>query len=644
MENIEVNESPAVNGEPELTIVEGAILERSALPDPEKSDYPDCRFTCHFKGNSIVKGKPCPQELSLILEGFADRKLLGTKDLKPGDRVICIALPFDKLPQTRQTTQQADDLNLFSLANYYAIDVRNINEFSDLPGTPSSGIAFTGASDKPYVSVFERHVNPPIKEEFKKAQQEAIAQELQQIEAMLAPYTPARIAELQKSFATAWEAEKVKDPPGYNRVVRKGKDGKDKEYVWRNVENSFWALPVDYRLPDYKEDPITPYNLEALIALRDFLEANGCQLLISPIPDFQEIAARVINQEFRTMPNFQTAYMARQLLKHGIETFYPSKTLIDNCHRYPWAFFYPDDSHPSDTTQDIMTDIVAKKLSRYHFHETLNSRYFSIEPTPHYYGNNRKFWLPSKCDIGDNKPDTSYYCRQVLYKGEILVSDNQSPIVVIGNSYIWLPIRDSFSIILQSKINIAVQRHEISSFGPVTGIVQQLFASPETLLSHKTIIVLVMGTRWFCAPTIFNNIRLMDNHAKNISGKKNVKTYAIRSNMAINDNKSESLRRSIVRPNFIEISTNESMPLVNAVIDGIDNHKSTIIVIPTYLHAWESAKYLINGQEVTIPRSYGTYHHVDVFYELPAGTDRLKVELVGKPGTILSICNIQVYQ
>ncbi|MBP5233635.1 MAG: hypothetical protein J6333_09530, partial [Planctomycetes bacterium] len=538
------------------------------------------------------------------------------------------------------------DLNLFSLASYYAIDVRKINEFSDLPGTPASGIAFTDASDKPYVSVFERHVNPPIKEEFRKAQQKAIAQELQKIEAMLTPYTPEKIAELRQKFTQAWEAEKATDPPNYNRVVR----GKT-EYVWRNVENSFWALPTNYRLPEYQENPIAPYNLEALIALRDFLEANGCQFLISPVPGFQEIAARVINPEFRTLPDFQTAYMARQLLKHGIETFYPSQTLIDNFNRYPWAFFFPHNPHPSDTTQEVMTDIVAKRIAyRYHFPETIDHTLFSIKLSPHVYGeDNKQYWFPSNCNVGMNTPNTPFRCRQILCDGKAPVSDMGSPILVIGNSYMQTPMLkpDSFPSLLSSKLNIDIQQFRVSgTMGPTTTITQQLFSSPETTLLNKKLLILAVSTWHLCTPSAFNNIREMDGLAKCMSGKTLISAFPLKPNIYANNTKINTFYISSLptAPNFFEIPKTGTITLADAAIANIDSHKPAIVVIPTALDSRQSAKYVVNDKNVSITTCSRRYPHLNAFCELPAGTDRLKVELVGEPGTILSIRSIQVYQ
>ena len=104
-ENIIIYETESKDDK--CSIVEGTITACSEIPDPQKSDYPDCRFTCHFEGNSILHGQPCPREMSLVLECFAKKRLLETKKLKAGDRVICLILPFNSLPPERQTTQQS---------------------------------------------------------------------------------------------------------------------------------------------------------------------------------------------------------------------------------------------------------------------------------------------------------------------------------------------------------------------------------------------------------------------------------------------------------------------------------------------------------------------------------------------------------
>ena len=77
-------------------------------------------------------------------------------------------------------------------------------------------------------------------------------------------------------------------------------------------------------------------------------------------------------------------------------------------------------------------------------------------------------------------------------------------------------------------------------------------------------------------------------------------------------------------------------------MDAIKN--PITVIIPSCLRSGTYAQYLINGKKIRIPETYGKFRHLHAFCELPAGTTKLKIEVVGKPGTILSIRNVQFYQ
>ena len=126
--------------EGKVTTVEGTIEERSLLPDPKKSDYPNCRFSAHFMGNTILSGEICPREVSLIIEGFENYKILNNNKINKDDKVVCSIIPFELLPEEEQATQIADDLELFLLESYYVLDIKTIKEFSDNEFIPISGI------------------------------------------------------------------------------------------------------------------------------------------------------------------------------------------------------------------------------------------------------------------------------------------------------------------------------------------------------------------------------------------------------------------------------------------------------------------------------------------------------------------------
>ena len=188
------------------TYLEGEIIERSALPDPKKSDYPNCRYTVQFVGNVIKGGIPCPKEMSLIFDGFEDYKTLRTDTLKKGDKIIGTVIPYDTLSEEEQSVQQADDLNLFALENYYVLNARKINEYAygDDAFFPSSGIYFR-EDRKEHISIYNRNINPPITKELQELQARAISEDLDRINKMLNDFDEERIKEINAKFSQKME-------------------------------------------------------------------------------------------------------------------------------------------------------------------------------------------------------------------------------------------------------------------------------------------------------------------------------------------------------------------------------------------------------------------------------------------------------
>ncbi|MDD4817419.1 MAG: hypothetical protein PHI85_05560 [Victivallaceae bacterium] len=615
-----------------LTIVEGTLEECSAIPDPAKSDYPDCRFVCRFVGNSIIRGEPCPKEFSAILEAFSGYKLMGTKGLKAGDKVRCLVVPFTRLSDEQKTTQQADDLNLFTLESYYVAGVSKIGNFADaIPAAPASGIFFLGGGDK-YVSIFDRQINPPVPAELRRLQTAAIADDLAEMKRLLAQYDEADKAELNREFTQKWRDEQTKDADGFNRV---------NGIVWRNVDNSFWCLPRSHMLiPASVTLPAD--KMAAVTALRDVLEANGCQLIVAIIPDSYSISARVINKDFRDIPDFQSAELVKQLSENGVEAVYIADELIRNYNRFPWPFFFPDNRHPSDTAQDVLTDMIARRLSRYGFPENLDSNLFSIIQAPHVYGDAAEYRYPVNCDIGENRPDAAYKCRKVLYDGKEINPDPESPVLVFGNSFIQTPMSfpDSFPTLLASKLNMGIMSYRSGGHGPMTTGIQQLFSDAEHILAGKQVMVLVQGTHHLLAAIRFNNIREMDRSAMLLSGKGSVAVYEVKSNTPPGSTAFNWLNNQ----NLFAISSTGKDIVADVDEPGWDPTRDAVAVIPTCLAAGSPANFILNGAAAEIPQCYEKFSHIPVICKIPAGTSRLRIEVAGKPGTVLSIPNITIYQ
>ena len=615
-----------------ITLVEGTVEECSAIPNPRKSDYPDCRFTMHFAGDHILRGASCPREIQLLADGFLKYRLLPTSKLKKGDRIRCYIMPFEKLPEERQTTQQADDLELFTLENYYLLECETIKWFYE----SGSDILFSD-DNREYIALFERKINPPLPEELERQQAQEIESDLKKIDALLDGWTEEKKEQTEAAFQKAWDAEKAKDKPGFNRAG---------EYVWRNADNSFWCLPETYTLIE-KYDPITPWNLECLTALRDFLRANGCQLIVSLLPDSYAMAARVINPEFRHVPDFQAALTVRELLEHGIEAVYVPDELLKAYNRYPFAYFFPSNPHPADTAQDVIADMLTAKLTRFGFAETLDRCKFTLRNSPHAYANRpekAKYFFPPDCDIGDHRPNTSWQCRQMLYEGREILPDPASPILIFGNSYMQTPMDwpDSLPTLLTEKLAVPVDACRITGSGPMTSCIQSFSRNPEKFLKGKKVLICAMGVRHLHGLEKFSNIREMDRQSQLLGGKTRKKIFPVSGG---NTEEMAKFARNLDGAEFFTIPADGKYLIAEISLPEEEMGTSArCLSIPVCAKAPCPAKLEINGIPQTIPECYGVYQWNKIVTEIPEGTEKVKIELTGEPGTVLAVSNIQLYR
>ena len=618
-----------------ITVLEGTLKELSAIPDPSKSDYPDCRFTALLEGNAIIDGVRCPRKIQLVIDGFKSYKLLETAKLKPDDKIRCTVIPFEKLPDEKKTVQQADDLNLFELQSYYVLKVEKVPRFSANPTIPFSD----GAG---YVSVFERRINPPLPDDAIKMQRLAIKDSLAQINKILGPYNDETVLKkIKTDFAEAWEAEKSKDRPGFNRI-RGVVNGVETNLVWRNIDNSFWALPEHYQLivPEYRI--LTKQNLDALLAFQEFLNANGCQLIIGVVPDFYAISARVINSRFRNVPDFSSAWLIRQMLNNNLEAVYVSDRLLKEYKRYQFAFFYPDNAHPSDTAQDVMTDIFAERLRRYGFPKTLEKNRFSTDAFPHVYSHRggsvkeKKYMFPSNCDIGSNQVGSSFLCRRVLYDGKEVFADPQSPILILGNSFIQTPMNypDSFPSLLSSKMHMGIAYNRVAAYGPITSIITRFFNHPERFITGKRVVIIMMGIEHFLGKVRVSDIRIMDRQMLMMLSQKKLGETISACGNEVN-----------IPVCFQQLQPDAciSIPASNTylVIDKTSgSYKNATFRIPVC--ALDKVQLKINGKVFPVSPAYNIYSWHNILYQ--NDVERLIIELNGKSGTKVVLGNIQVFR
>lgn len=631
----------------ESTVVEGTIVERSKLPDPQKSDYPNCRFTAHFEGNSIKSGEACPREIVLIIDGFECFQVLSTNELKEGDKVLCNIIPLEDLPEEEQSTQQADDLELFLLDSYYVVGVKTIREFSEKNRLmPSSGILFSEGNEE-YVSLFERHINPPIPDAVKKAQISTVQDDLRKMNELLAGFDEKEIDIINKRFDDVWKKEKEKDANGYNRI---------KKTVWRNIDNSFWTLPEDYTLLK-KPSLINPNMLSCFQSLKRVCEENGVQLIISLVPNFYDISARVINKEFRDIPDLQTATYVKQLSEIGIEAIYASDTIIENYNRFPFAFFFPTNYHPGDTTQDVLSDIIAKRLLRYEFDSELNPELFSESQCISSYGPDA-YLFPQNCDIGSNQTGEAFMFRKILYDGKTIPNTKDSSVFVIGNSFIKYPVSppESLPVLLSYKTCSPIHWARRDGYGPFCEFLTELLSNPDSFLKNKCVLIMQVGTDHIT--TISNNesmidISQIDSEQCLLNNKSMNHCFLLSSNTTEDIISNKNIWGPISDKKKAVFTIDQSgemnfhFDLNNETLDnGINDSKPVLCVVSHTCASKTFCQLSVNGTSKTM--YYSTYPSGSKFFnlafELPAGTKEITIRIEGKPDSIFAIKDIQIWQ
>ena len=630
----------------DFTIVEGEILERSALPDPNDTDYPDCRYTAHFVGNAILSGMPCNKELALSIDGFLKKKVLPTNKLKVGDKIKCAIVPVDSLPGDLASIQEADDLSLFTLDSYLVTSYSIISAYTDFTRNFNALVPFKSEKFE-FKSAFNQGFNPPIPENVKGSQKKKIEMDLEEAKTMIA-FIEENKEDIEQRFQTAWAKEKERFPDGSNTI--KNENGAVSLY-WRNIDNSFWCLPPSYTFIPKKPHELPQSKIDAVVAFKDFLESNGIQLIVSLVPDRYVVSSRIINPDFRNIPDLQTATYVKQLSEAGVECPYEVTKILENFNQFPFAYLFPSDYHPGATTQYSVAEEIAERLSRYNFIPQLELSLFShIQKASPY-----NVVFPDNCDIGANISNERIDAELVYYNKELVKKNPSSEILLFGNSFAYTPGQyggqHSFPAFLSECMLYPIDDYIVVSQGPMTTVVQRVFERPEVFLKGKKVVILQMAAQHANTGQPWNNIAEMDKKKLMLNGKKLVDTLYIPGNGDYTNDFVQDYARNIWKnfegKNDIKCFDNEKFEIFNQTLSNIDISKPFVCVVQTVRSSLFAAPTLIaNGIEELIPATHdaGTLFWQDVYFCLPAGTSQLTIELQGKRGTLVGFNKVLIYQ
>jgi len=481
------------------TVCLGTVEQISSVPDMEKSNYPDCFYTAEFTVKEILDGNPVQEKLQLLIPAFRARKIDALSSvMKTGDFKIAI-YPFASASAEDQAIEQVDEIESYEFAPFILVDAAE----STIPALHTSGIPIL--EGRKYVSPYDNPVNPPLAEQFVKNSKDIVARDLAKVQSIVEQVKDADA--INSAFQSSW-----------NKTQKKY-DSLDFATIWAQENNAFFSLPKKWTF--FHPRKITEQNLQALIELDRFFKSQGIQFILQIVPDYRDIAALVLNPDFRRYGDYQTAVVAKQLLENGVEAQYFSDELVSKAFQYERLFFYPNDFHPDEGGMDIMTSLAAERLGLFGdlIPKDLDPQKFSRDYQDTGYGSSLKW--PSHVSIGSHEAGTNVQTPYIYYDNALILPDAKSNILVFGNSFTQEPMKaNAYISYLAQKILSIPSCKTMGGVSALTGLPQLFLTDCENLLKGKTVAILPISIEFLAGEGYcLTNLKLLDTNLKNTDNK-----------------------------------------------------------------------------------------------------------------------------
>lgn len=490
--------------EDKIGVVTGKILEASEIPDPAKSPYPDCLYALKMKVLNFEK-IPLPYEIILIAPAFKNRKRSPESYWKKGDIIRLSMIRFQDEPEAVRQIQQADTLDDFLSERYSLLYTVN-PEIVKNPNSSVSNVAFDAAGKK-YVSGYDRPQNPPLTEAEKAGRTARIAAELVKMKRIMGSM-PASPEDLNRQFESIWAK---------NREKYQHTDG----VYWCKQGKSYFALVKSHPLI-IKKDMSKVF--QSVKELSDYLLVHGVSMIVVICPHLYDISARLMNPEIAKLPDYNAAGIAKQLLERGVETLYISDEILAHAHDYELLFYYPGDPHPASGVQQVAARTTAGYLRKafpeicqaQYRHEQFTEKLESYNVDETILKMNSKLWnawFPQGLPV----------CRQHLLDGKPILSVSDSPILLYGNSFLYMPEklpRHSLASRLTWELKTGVSVLQRAWLHPLTTMSLELLQEPERFLKGRKVCVFYYGVTHFQQSKIWNIRELDRMNRMNVGTKK----------------------------------------------------------------------------------------------------------------------------
>lgn len=248
------------------------------------------------------------------------------------------------------------------------------------------------------------------------------------------------------------------------------------------------------------------------------------QLIIAVIPDYRAIAARVFNPEFMKIPDSASQEIVATLLRNGIEAIYFTDDVLAETRNYEFTFVYPND-HPGWGCVMPLANCLAARMQRF---STLLNRSFTPEMFTEELQNGwcrERYRFPEGVDIGPRTPGEIYTFPTILLNNKIIKSDPQAKILLIGNSFIQTPQKDSSLASALARISgYSVHEFRMDGNGPAAIIPMRLLLEHERYLKGKVVCLFPFSSSMF-ESFQFVDIAEYDRNMTLLSGMRLVRTF-----------------------------------------------------------------------------------------------------------------------
>lgn len=486
-----------------IAVVSAQVQERSEIPDPKTSPYPDCLHTLKMKTLQVEKGKNIPPEFILVVPSFKNRELTPESKWKPSDMMKVSMIRFQEECETVRRIQQSDTLEDFDSERYSLVYTIPPRKIYCLDNGVRINLPFT--KKRKYISGYDRPQNPPLTSREAAARKQRIATELNRMKDILKTM-PASPRELNRQFEKIWKKNRKK----YQHT----EDG----IYWCREGKSFFALGELQSFVDEKD--ISPV-VQSIKDLSDYLLVHGISMITVICPNYYDISARMMNPEFSGLPDYNAARIVRQLLEQGVETLYISDEILAHGLDYDLLFHYPSDPHPAYGTQQMAARRIAGYV-RKAFPEICRKQYrpeqFTEKPTLYpipdsirqQKQNLWKIWFPA---------DGPFY-PQILLDGKLIQPDSRSPIMLYGNSFLHSPEQlpqQQLVSELTRELNMGVGSMYRAWIHPLTTMTLELLKDPDKYLKGRKVLVFYYGVIFFHQQQVWN-IKELDRINRKNSG------------------------------------------------------------------------------------------------------------------------------